>query len=331
MKQSSISGTSDHLPGSTSRAFCLVQTCSLRQNGHSTVLGPSKARSKLSGSASMPVEMQRPVRGHLMRTRVIPASCDASSPLQYSPGRGCSQPGSLPSFSASMRFVACSICAGINPDAPIRFSSSRAVPGTLRFAGPCRTKPANSVGPRRDELMIDFAEARRTMVEGQVRTYDVTDLRVLAAMLEVPREHFVPDEKQALAYADGDLSLVNAKDGRAPRYLLKPAVLARLIQEAEIAATDRVLDVGCATGYSSAVLSKLAGSIVALEEDSHLASLAREKLAGVGAANVTIVIGRAPGRATVYRSVSGHVTGQPVFDAAAPLLPGFAKPPEFVF
>ncbi len=168
--------------------------------------------------------------------------------------------------------------------------------------------------------------------------------------------------------------MVNAKDGRAPRYLLKPAVLARLIQEAEVAATDRVLDVGCATGYSSAVLSKLAGSIVALEEDSHLASLAREKLARVGAANVTIVIGpltagapaqapfdvillngateilpqslcrqlkdggrlacvfgRAPGRATVYRSVSGHVTGQPVFDAAAPLLPGFAKPPEFVF
>ena len=222
--------------------------------------------------------------------------------------------------------------------------------------------------------MIDFAEARRTMVEGQVRTYDVTDLRVLAAMLEVPREHFVPDEKQALAYADGDLSLVNAKDGRAPRYLLKPAVLARLIQEAEVAATDRVLDVGCATGYSSAVLSKLAGSIVALEEDSHLASLAREKLARVGATNVTIVIGpltagapaqapfdvillngateippqslcrqlkdggrlacvfgRAPGRATVYQSVSGHVTGQPVFDAGAPLLPGFAKPPEFVF
>ena len=222
--------------------------------------------------------------------------------------------------------------------------------------------------------MIDFAEARQMMVEGQVRTYDVTDLRVLAAMLEVPREHFVPEEKQALAYADRDLPVTNAVGGRTPRYLLKPAVLARLIQGAEVAETDRVLDVGCATGYSSAVLGKLAGSVVALEEDPHLAAIAKEKLAAIGATNVTFVagplmagapaqapfdvillngateivpqnlcrqlseggrlagvLGRAPGRAMIYRSASGHVTGHPAFDAAAPLLPGFAKPAEFVF
>src|SRR5712691_1441220 len=208
----------------------------------------------------------------------------------------------------------------------------------------------------------------------QVRTYDVTDLRVLAAMLEVPREHFVPEDKQALAYADRDLPVTNALGGRTPRYLLKPAVLARLIQGVEVLETDRVLDVGCASGYSSAVLAKLAGSVIALEEDSHLAAIAKEKLAAIGVANVTVmagpliagapaqapfdvillngateivpqnlcrqlneggrlacVFGRAPGRATIYRSASGHVTGRPAFDAAAPLLPGFAKPAEFVF
>ena len=111
-----------------------------------------------------------------------------------------------------------------------------------------------------DEFMTDFAEARQMMVEGQVHTYDVTDPRVLAAMLEVPREHFVPEDKQALAYADRDLPVTNAPGGRTPRYLLKPAVLARLIQGAEVLETDRVLDVGCASGYSSAVLAKLAGS-----------------------------------------------------------------------
>jgi protein-L-isoaspartate(D-aspartate) O-methyltransferase len=222
--------------------------------------------------------------------------------------------------------------------------------------------------------MIDFAEARQMMVDGQVRTYDVTDLRVLAALLEVPREHFVPKDKQAIAYADTDQVVAKAKDGRAARYLLKPAVLARLIQEAEIVETDRVLDVACGTGYSSAILSKLAGTVFALEDDPQLASIAKEKLAAVGAKNVMIVtgsltagapahapydaillngaaeivpqglcrqlkdggrlacvFGRSPGRATIYRAASGHVTGHPVFDAAAPLLPGFAKPPQFEF
>jgi protein-L-isoaspartate(D-aspartate) O-methyltransferase len=219
---------------------------------------------------------------------------------------------------------------------------------------------------------MDFATTRHTMVEGQVRTYDVTDLRVLAAMHEVPREQFVPQDMQALAYADRDLPIAETKEGR--RYLLKPAVLARLIQDAEVASGDHVLDVGCATGYSSAVLARLAGSVIALEHDSGLAAIAKEKLAAVGVTNVTIVcgplvagsaahapfdvillngateilpqalcrqlkhhgrlacvFGRAPGRATIYRAVSGHVTGQAGFDAAAPLLPGFAKPPEFVF
>ena len=77
--------------------------------------------------------------------------------------------------------------------------------------------------------MVDFAAARRMMVEGQIRTYDVTDLRVLAAMLEVPREYFVPEEKQALAYVDRDL--VVGSDGHAPRHLDRNiAVVGRVIE-----------------------------------------------------------------------------------------------------
>src|SRR5215813_7056915 len=98
--------------------------------------------------------------------------------------------------------------------------------------------------------MTDFAQARRMMVEGQIRTNDVTDLRVLAAFDEVARERFVPERWQAIAYLDRDVP-VTQPGGRC---LLKPMVLAKLIQAADIGEGDRVLDVGCATGYSSAVL-----------------------------------------------------------------------------
>ena len=101
--------------------------------------------------------------------------------------------------------------------------------------------------------MTDFAAARRHMVDGQIRTADVTDLRIIAAMLEVPRERFVPPASASLAYLDLDVPV------GATRRLLKPMVLAKLIQAAEIGATDRVLDVGCATGYAAAVLARIAG------------------------------------------------------------------------
>src|SRR3989442_11184305 len=102
--------------------------------------------------------------------------------------------------------------------------------------------------------MTDFAAARRMMVDGQVRTADVTDLRLIAAMLELPRERFVPEDKAALAYLDLDVPVTET---RPPRRLLKPMVLAKLIQAAEVSEQNRVLDVGCATGYSSALLANL--------------------------------------------------------------------------
>jgi protein-L-isoaspartate(D-aspartate) O-methyltransferase len=216
--------------------------------------------------------------------------------------------------------------------------------------------------------MIDLTAARRMMVDGQVRTADVTDLRILAAMLEVPRERFVPAGKAELAYSDLDLPV-----GEGRRCLLKPMVLGKLLQLVEIQETDCVLDVGCATGYSSALLARLASSVVALEEDAALGRAAGEALAGQS--NVKVVTGpllqgspqsgpydvillqgatelvpeqllrqlkdggrlaciRAEGpagKAVLYRNTDGEMSGRPVFDASAPLLPGFKRAPSFVF
>ncbi len=139
--------------------------------------------------------------------------------------------------------------------------------------------------------MTDFSAARRMMVDGQVRTSDVTDLRIIAAMLEVPRERFVPPADAALAHLDLDVPCFRGSRGEPVRRLLKPMVLAKMIQAAAVTAVDRVLDVGCATGYSSAVLARLARSVVALEEDDVLARLAGETLSAVGPETVTVVTG----------------------------------------
>jgi protein-L-isoaspartate(D-aspartate) O-methyltransferase len=115
--------------------------------------------------------------------------------------------------------------------------------------------------------------ARFTMVETQIRPADVTDPRVLAAIGAVPREKFVPRAVAALAYADVPV-------GVAPgRYLLDPRSFAKLLQLAEIGADDRVLDVGCGTGYSAAVLARMAGEVIALEQDADLVRAASQLLA----------------------------------------------------
>lgn len=139
--------------------------------------------------------------------------------------------------------------------------------------------------------MIDFAAARRMMVDGQIRTNDVTDLRLLAAMLDMPRERFVPQSKAPLAYLDLDVPVTEGTAATPPRRLLKPMVLAKLIQAAGVQDTDDVLDVGCATGYSSALLARLARSVLALESDATLARHARENLQAVRAANATVESG----------------------------------------
>jgi protein-L-isoaspartate(D-aspartate) O-methyltransferase len=221
--------------------------------------------------------------------------------------------------------------------------------------------------------MLDFVAARRMMVDGQIRTSDVTDLRIVAAMLDVAREHFVPHAKAPLAYLDLDLPVTSERHDADARHLLKPVILAKLVQAADVEEGDNVLDVGCATGYSTAILARLAGSVTALEQDGTLVRHARENLAdeknvtvvsgplvdgaaGQGPYDVILlggaievdpvslfrqlkdggrlvtVMGRSPnGRATLYRRDGADISGRPIFNAAAPTLPGFAAVPTFVF
>ena len=140
--------------------------------------------------------------------------------------------------------------------------------------------------------MADYAKARQTMVDRQINTADVTDRRVLAAFAEIPRELFVPLGLRPLAYSDADLPLKVASWSDTPRHLAAPMVLARLIQLAAIGPADIVLDVGCASGYSSAVLSRVAASVVALESDAELAKSATETLIDLDIGNVAVVTGR---------------------------------------
>jgi protein-L-isoaspartate(D-aspartate) O-methyltransferase len=132
--------------------------------------------------------------------------------------------------------------------------------------------------------MSEYSAARQKMVDGQVRPSDVTDLRILDAMLAVPRENFVPASHRAIAYLDIDLDI--SAPGGAKRFLIKPVVLARMLQAAEIKATDNVLVVGCATGYSAAVVAKIAGKVTATEEDPELIGKAARCLADLDSNNV---------------------------------------------
>src|ERR1700733_1441139 len=217
--------------------------------------------------------------------------------------------------------------------------------------------------------MFDATTARRLMVDGQIRTADVTEAALLDALLTAAREQFLPPALAPLAYLDADILLGK---GRA---LLRPMVLAKLIQAAPISAGARILDVGCATGYSAAILARLGAFVVALEEDADLAAAAAGGVAAVGAINAQVVVGplvagwragapydgillngaaevvpevlgdqlkpggwligvggRPPAcKGMVYRVTEGCLVGRPIFDAAATSLPGFRAPPSFVF
>lgn len=137
-------------------------------------------------------------------------------------------------------------------------------------------------------MSADFQELRIKMVDNQIRTTDVTDLAVLDAFLDVPREAFVPAHRQELAYIDGDILLESDADS-SPRYLMEPSPFAKLVQLANVGAHDVVLDIGCGSGYSAAILSQLAGSVIALESDSTLAGAATARLSELGYDNVVIV------------------------------------------
>jgi protein-L-isoaspartate(D-aspartate) O-methyltransferase len=217
---------------------------------------------------------------------------------------------------------------------------------------------------------VDYTPARHNMVESQLRTNKVTELRLLEAFETIPRELFVPEGLRGIAYVDKDIAVA------AGRYLLEPMVLARLIQAAEIMAEDIVLEIGCATGYASAILSRIAATVVCLESDHRLAEEANATLENLGIDNVAVVegeltagyakqapynailIGAAvaevpqaiydqlaeggrlvsvikqppePGRASLMRRSGQSVSRRVLFDANSPLLPGFTREPGFVF
>ena len=221
-------------------------------------------------------------------------------------------------------------------------------------------------------MTLDFTALRTKMVDGQLRTTDVTDLAILDAFLAVPREDFVPAKLRPLAYIDEDIEIFPGFDGDA-RYLMEPSPFARLVQAAEITPSDLVLDVGCATGYAASVLAHLCANVVALEQDAGLAASARTTLAPQSTISVVsgplsdgwakagpydvivvegsievaphalcrqlkdggrlvCVLGSGPAaKAMLYRRSGDDVGGRPVFDAAAALLPGFAKAAGFAF
>ncbi len=129
-----------------------------------------------------------------------------------------------------------------------------------------------------------LADARKNMVDSQIRPNRVTDPRILAAMRRIPRERFLPPSVLSLAYADEDIPLGNG------RYMMEPMVLAKLLQAAMLQEHERVLVVAAGTGYSAAVLVACGCRVVALEEDPALLAIA-EAVLPAEAPGVTLVSG----------------------------------------
>jgi protein-L-isoaspartate(D-aspartate) O-methyltransferase len=136
----------------------------------------------------------------------------------------------------------------------------------------------------------NFQELRQAMVDSQVRTTDVTDLRLVDALVSVPREAFVPEIRKPFAYIDDDI-LIGEGGSKGKRYLMEPSPFAKMVQLADVKPDDFVLDIGCGTGYSSAVLSILGSAVIALESDEDLALRATELLIENGFDNVAVVTG----------------------------------------
>lgn len=217
--------------------------------------------------------------------------------------------------------------------------------------------------------MTDFAARRVTMVDTQIRPADVTKFPVIEAMLAVPRELFVPQEKREAAYVGDNIEL------GADRVILEPRTLAKMLDDIDVQPDDLVLDIGCAYGYSAAVAAHLAEAVVAVEEDEMLAQEAQARLAEYGADNVALhqgplaegaarhgpydailvqgAVARLPGALVdqlkeggriaclfddgrlgtmrIGYKIDGALSWRFAFNAGAPVLPGFERQTEFTF
>ncbi|HQY45109.1 MAG TPA: rRNA adenine N-6-methyltransferase family protein [Paracoccaceae bacterium] len=216
--------------------------------------------------------------------------------------------------------------------------------------------------------MTDYAQRRTMMVDTQVRPNDVTKFPIIEAMLSVPREQFVPDAAREAAYVGENLAL-----GPVGRVALEPRTLAKLLDALDVQPTDRVLIVGAGLGYSAALVSRMAQSVVAVEEEAGLAEAAAARLTAQGIPNVTVQTGPLTGGAGAKErferilvegaietlpealatqlaeggrigaifmegslgvarigfKIDGALNWRFAFNAAAPVLPGFAKAREF--
>jgi protein-L-isoaspartate(D-aspartate) O-methyltransferase len=218
--------------------------------------------------------------------------------------------------------------------------------------------------------MTDAILQRKNMVESQVRPSDVTDRRITAAMMAIPRERFVPDKLASFAYSDENLSIGPG------RVMLSPRVLAKLVQLGEVEEDDDVLVIGGCCGYAAAVVAQLAASVVAVLPDSDSAAAVTQACERLAIGNIVAVAGtpssgwpakapydvilieggveavpngleeqlreggrlvavgleRGMGRTFVLHKLAGATARREDFQAAAPLLPGFdAVRPAFVF
>jgi protein-L-isoaspartate(D-aspartate) O-methyltransferase len=215
----------------------------------------------------------------------------------------------------------------------------------------------------------ELEQARKTMVDTQIRPADVTDRRLLAAFLDTPRHLFVPRSRRAAAYAD---TQVQTGDKRT---MMRPRDLAKLIHAADIQPGELVLDVACGRGYSTAILARMAETVVGVENDEDGLSRSSKLLSEIGADNAVIVEGnpkdgvpgqgpydvifvngsvdivpdawfdqlavggrlavivrRGPiGKATIFTRSEAGIGERIVFDANAAVLPGFEAEPGFAF
>jgi protein-L-isoaspartate(D-aspartate) O-methyltransferase len=157
--------------------------------------------------------------------------------------------------------------------------------------------------------MTDFAALREEMVERQLRRRGIADRAVLDAFREVSREYFVPEEARDLAYEDGPLPI------EAGQTISQPYIVAEMIQAAEVAAGDKVLEIGSGSGYAAALLGRIAAEVVAVERHAELVELARRRMDALGFANVRIVQGdgsvglpgEAPFEAILVSASGSHV------------------------
>jgi len=217
--------------------------------------------------------------------------------------------------------------------------------------------------------MIDYVTARKAMVDCQIRPADVTQFPIIEAMLQVPRELFVPREMRGVAYAGEHVALAMG------RVVLDPRVLAKMLNALDIQPDEMVLDLGCGLGYSTAVIGLIAEAVVGVESDAETAAQAETTLSEQSADNTVVHVGALSdgaaehgpydviiaegGVAAVPQGIAdqlkeggriaaifmdgnlgvckigtklgGSIAWQRSFDAAAPVLPGFEAIAVFAF